>query len=393
MVFKSQVLSEDSVMKVTENLKNKIKMLIAININLIFKFICKLLKTKDYWIIVERGYDARDNAYYFYEYMKREHPEQKVYYIIDSKSADYQRVKEDAIEYKSLKTIFRVYRSEKIISTHYGTAIYNLSGRYIHLPKINHKFYFLQHGIIKDNIIGLHFKNAPKRLFICGAYPEYQYVKETYGYPDGIVRYTGLARFDNLHNFETKKQILVMPTWRSWCDTDFKNSEYFKCWNEFLNNQSLINYLENNNVQLIFYPHYEVQKHLSLFSTKSDKIILASFEDYDVQTLLKESAVLVTDYSSVYFDFAYMKKPVIYYQFDKERFFSHHYNKGYFDYETMGFGKVCESETEVINELNIIIQDQLKLNSYYLKRTENFFPLYDDKNCERIYNAIVGKGE
>lgn len=367
----------------------KIKLLLGINITLIVRFLCRFFGTKDYWIICERGYDARDNAFYFYKYMKREHPEQKVYYVIDSDSADFPKVKEDAIEYKSIKTIFRVLRAKKIISTHYGTVIYNLSGKYFYLAGLEDKYYFLQHGIIKDNLPGLHCKNAPMKLFVCGAYPEYQYIKETFGHPVDVVRYTGLARFDNLHEFRRKKQILVMPTWRTWCDVEFETSQYYKCWNEFLNNQFLIDLLENNDLQLIFYPHYQVQEHLSLFSTSSDRVVLASFDNYDVQTLLKESALLITDYSSVYFDFAYMKKPVIYYQFDKERFFSEHYDRGYFDYETMGFGKVCESLNDVLTEMCNIIDEEFEMNSYYLKRIEIFFPLHDDKNCERIYNVIV----
>ena len=373
--------------------KEKIKLLIAINITLIVRFLCRFFITKDYWIICERGYDARDNAYFFYEYMKREHPKQKVYYVIDSKSADYHKVKEDAIEYKSIKTIFRVFRAKKIISTHYGSVIYNLSGKYFFLAGLAEKLYFLQHGIIKDNLPSLHLKNAPMKLFVCGAYPEYQYIKESFGHPVDVVRYTGLARFDNLHNSTKKKQILVMPTWRSWCNVDFENSQYYKCWNELLNNKLLVEYLEKYNVNLVFYPHYEIQKYINLFNSTSNNVIIARFEDYDVQTLLKESALLITDYSSVYFDFAYMKKPVIYYQFDKERFFSEHYNKGYFDYETMGFGKVCESLNDVLTEMCNIIDEEFEMNSYYLNRIEKFFPLHDDKNCERIYNAIADSNE
>ena len=59
-----------------------------------FKIISMIPYNKKYWIICERGYDARDNGYHFYKYMKENHPEQKVYYIIDKNSADYRKVKE-----------------------------------------------------------------------------------------------------------------------------------------------------------------------------------------------------------------------------------------------------------------------------------------------------------
>ena len=54
---------------------------------------------------------------------------------------------------------------------------------------------------------------------------------------------------------------------------------------------------------------------------------------------------MITDYSSVAFEMAYLKKAVLYYQFDEEEFFSgKHWQKGYFDYRKDGFGAVCVSE-------------------------------------------------
>lgn len=370
---------------------SKTKLLLAINITLIFRFIFKFLKTKDFWIISERGYDARDNAYYFYEYLKREHPEQKVYYVIDSKSADYYKVKEDAIEYKSIKTLIKIFMASKIISTHYGKIVFGLREKYFRLSGLQNKFYFLQHGIIGNFLAGLHYDNASMNAFFCGAYPEYNYVKNFFGHPDGVVKYTGLARFDNLHDLNTKKQIVVMPTWRSWCSIDFEKSQYFKCWMEFLNDKSLLKALEEHNVNLVFYPHFAVQKNIHLFNSESKNVTIASFADYDVQSLLKESALLITDYSSVHFDFAYMRKPVLYYQFDSEKFFSEHYNKGFFDYKTMGFGKVCDTHREIIDTVVSFMNKSFVLESDYAERINEFFPLHDVENCERIYNIIVNE--
>lgn len=367
----------------------KIKLLYRMIMIVIFRFLFGFMKTKSHWIILERGTDARDNAYFFYKYMKRTHPEQKVYYVIDKKSKDYEKVKEDAIEYRGLKTLIKVYTADKIVSSHYGTAVPGISGKFFYITGLNKKMYFLQHGITQCYHYVLTGEKAKMNLFVCGACPEYQYIKENFGHPEGVVRYTGLARFDNLHNFDLKKQILVMPTWRMWCDYDFENSDYYKCWNNLLKDKKLIEYLEKNDISLVFYPHYQIQKYIHLFESASKNIIIASFNDYDVQTLLKESALLVTDFSSVYFDFAYMKKPIVYYQFDKERFFSQHYSKGYFNYDTMGFGKVCDKHEETINEIIKSIENDFSMEQMYLDRVEGFFPLHDTKNCERIYNAIL----
>ena len=102
--------------------------------------------------------------------------------------------------------------------------------------------------------------------------------------------------------------------------------------------------------------------------------------------------MLITDYSSVFFDFAYMKKPIVYYQFDEDDFHSWHYHKGYFDYRTMGFGDVCMKEAEVLESLCDVFYNNMQPSPEYLKRMDAFFPLHDTNNCQRIFDRIVKAG-
>lgn len=353
--------------------------------------VLSLLFPQKHWVICERGTDARDNGYWFYRYMKENYPQRKVFYIIDKASADYGKVKTDAVQLGSLRSYWVLATAEKHISSHYASGLPIVSPKLFRLCGLHKKFYFLQHGVIKDNIAYLYAQNAPMKLFVCGARPEYDYVRETYGHKEGIVQYTGLARFDRLHDAEAKSQILVMPTWRGYIRTkeEFLQSDYYKCWQRFLRNEKLLKMLKDRDIQLVFYAHYEMQKYMDLFFTGSDNITLAKFDSYDVQELLKESAVLITDYSSVFFDFAYMGKPVVYYQFDEEAFFGEHYQKGYFDYREMGFGDVCTEENELLKSLTRIVYNQMRPEGKYSERIKGFFPIYDTDNCKRIYDAIV----
>lgn len=345
-----------------------------------------------HWVLMERGDDARDNGYHLYKYIKEKHPEQQVYYIIDRKSSDYSKVENDAVQFGSPKSYYLLASAEKLVSTHYAAGLPIMSAKLFKLLGLHRKFYFLQHGVIKDALPLLYGSVAPMRMFVCGAKPEYDYVRDTYGHLDGVVQYTGLARFDNLHNVEVKRQILVMPTWRMYVtnEQEFLKSDYYKYWQSFLQNQQLLDYLENNKIDLVFYVHYGMQPYIKHFVAKTNRIVIARFEDYDVQTLLKESAVLVTDYSSVFFDFAYMRKPVVYYQFDEETFFGKHYQHGYFSYRDMGFGDVCTCEEEAVDSLLRIAKNNMKLNARYAERINGFFPLYDRNNCQRIYEFIAG---
>lgn len=351
---------------------------------------CSFLCRQKYWVLHERGTDARDNAYFFYRYLKEKHPEQKIYYIIDKHSSDYSKVKEDAVHFGSLKNYWVLATAEKIISTHCYKGLPNINPTLFRFFKLNQRVYFLQHGVMKDDIPQFHYDQTGVQLFICGAKPEYDYIQEVFGYPTGVVRYTGLARYDTLHDIKTKRQILIMPTWRMYIngENQFLESEYYQQWNRFLTDPQLAEYLEQNDLSAIFYPHYEVQKYLQCFQPVSKRIVLADFANYDVQTLLKESKLLVTDYSSVFFDFAYMRKPVVYFQFDQDEFFDKHYNRGYFSYQAMGFGPVADDVHAAIDAIKQSAEMEFNPTEEYLNRMESFFPLFDQKNCERIYESI-----
>lgn len=183
-----------------------------------------------------------------------------------------------------------------------------------------------------------------------------------------------------------------MPTWRVWLNNltqkEFVESEYFKQWSRVLNDEKLCAKLREENFQLIFYPHYEVQKYINSFVTTDSNVVIADFENYDVQDLLKDSMLLVTDFSSVFFDFSYMEKPIIYYQFDEDKFNEEHYKKGYFDYRSMGFGDVIINHEELITKILQYIESNFVFEEKYKNRVGNFFELKDTNNCSRIFKEI-----
>ena len=103
---------------------------------------------------------------------------------------------------------------------------------------------------------------------------------------------------------------------------------------------------------------------------------------------MKESAFLITDYSSIFMDFGYMQKPMIYYQFDEEKFRRGQYPEGYFSYRNNGFGPVCQTQEELLEQIENAIKNNLQNPEEYKKREEEFFLLRDQNNCARIYEEI-----
>ena len=263
---------------------------------------------------------------------------------------------------------------------------------------------FLQHGITYNNAEWLYYDNTKFKMFICGAKPEYEYVSNIFGYPKENIQYLGFCRFDNLLNTERtvdKKRILVMPTWREWLVNKtqmtkesgyngvFETTPYFNAWLNLLNNKQLNEMLKNNNIELIFYPHRNMQPFLDKFTVESENVILASWKEYDIQDLFINTDMMITDYSSVLFDYAYLKKPIVFYQFDYDDFRKGQYKEGYFDFKNQQLGQAFYEETDIVEAVGKIIMNDFKITDEQDKYISNFFELYDNKNCERTYEAIL----
>lgn len=365
----------------------------------ILKFINLLLfnKKNEVFLISERGIDARDNGYVFYNYLKTNHPELTVKYVIDKKSSDIDKInKDDIIFHASLKHYFYYMNSKYLISTHAMGYSPNMRV-FLKLNKI--KWFkpkgiqvFLQHGIINNYLKEITKEKLDIDIFISGAKKEYKYLLKNFGFDKDTIKLTGLARYDNLKG-KTNNDILLMPTWRkkyfyTISDKKFKQTDYYKKFNNLINNDRLIEYLRRNDSKLIFYLHHEMQKYAHCFIAKSDRVIIANENKYDIQELLKKSKILITDYSSVFYDFAYMRKKIIYFQFDYNDFYSNHYKEGYFNFVNDGFGPVFKYEDDVID----YIIKYKNIERKYLNRINGFFSFNDYENCERIYTEIIKKG-
>lgn len=358
---------------------------------------------KRIWLFSERGTDAKDNGLYMYRYVRQMHPEIKAYFVIAGDSPYRKNFEpgDQLVSRNSWKHRLMFYGAEYGISTHIMGDAPDFEFQYFmrvrrRVDLVGNKRVMLQHGVIKDDLFGLHYDVCGVDLLICGAKPEYDYVQAHYGYPHEKVQYTGLARYDGLHHIRCKRQILLMPTWRhdlkirgNAPEERFKASAYYRHWQGLLRDPRLGELARKHGFEIVFYPHDEVQPFIALFDASESGAILADHVHYDVQTLLKESMLLITDFSSVFFDFAYMQKPVLYYQFDEAEYRAKNYKAGYFDYRRDGFGEVITDEEQLLNVLEQYLEAGCHLKPEYAQRIERFFPLHDAKNCERIYNEIV----
>ena len=380
--------------------------LLKILLSFPFGMLLKLFR-RDIWLISERPDDARDNGYWLFRYIREHHPEQKhVYYPIHFNCPDYQKIKllGNGIKIGSFKHHIYFWAAQKNISAHVGNGFPApfMCRQFLMLGLYRFQNIFLQHGIIKDVLHFLYAEVNKIDLFICSTEAERQAVIRDMGYRPEQVKVTGLCRYDGLADFTVKpNRILIMPTWRSYLQAPYghpvseseelvRQSTYLKFYTELFHHDRLIQFAKEHDLELLYFPHNQMQPFLEDFRKSCPNIIIASAREYDVQQALKEAAFLVTDYSSIYFDFAYMKKPLVYFQFDYEEYRSKHYPEGYFSYCKDGFGPVATTVEEVVETLIERYEAGFCMQEEYLQRVDRFFEFRDTEYCRRNYEAVLG---
>ena len=140
---------------------------------------------------------------------------------------------------------------------------------------------------------------------------------------------------------------------------------------------------------LQFFPHPIIRVYLDKFHHDKRVHFLPT------ETLYREvyatSELLATDYSSAVFDFSYLRKPIIYCQFDREDFFTggHTMTKGYFDYEADGFGEVVFKVEDAVDTIIDYVKNGCTLKDKYRERIEKCYAYHDSNNCQRVVEKIL----
>ena len=141
--------------------------------------------------------------------------------------------------------------------------------------------------------------------------------------------------------------------------------------------------------KIVFVPHPIVKPHINLFNKNDDVEFSTSKISYT--EIYAKSNLVITDYSSAVFDFAYLRKPIIYTHFDAQDFFGgkHTIKPGYFDFERDGFGEVEYDIESTVNRIIEYMENGCKLKDMYRERIDDFFAYNDKNNCQRIYEKII----
>ncbi|MCI9087073.1 MAG: glycosyltransferase [Clostridia bacterium] len=367
-------------------------------------------KSKQIWITFDKLYKAGDNGEYIYRYIKENHPEIKIYYVIKRESLDYKRLKNEKnahiLVYETFKHKLVSLLSTAILDTHANAISYcsfdtKRARSYIG-DLFNAEVICIQHGLSIQKIAQYQnrlFDNI--KLYCCASQYEIHNLLDNpmYDFRENQIELTGLARYDGLKSNE-QRQILITPTWRRNIvnsnvahikkdhNTFFKNSKYYQIYNQLINDKKLIETAKKHNYKITYLLHPAISAQKEDFEKNEDVEIIAATDNMNYEKILTEASLMVTDYSGVQFDFAYMRKPIVYYHPNE---LPPHYDAGGLQYETMGFGPICKTHEEIVAQLCNYMEKNCQIEEEYIKRANDFFAYDDYNNCERIYQSIQNK--
>ena len=349
---------------------------------------------------------AQDNGYYFFKYCM-DHEEEKrqnnhIYYVITKDAPD--RKKLDAyqshlVDFMSIRHMIYMIAAELLVSTDTRNHLYAMRQRGSILKRYLRKkpLVFLQHGVTALKKVDFFYgkgKSGSCDLFVVTSDFEKKIVEDYFGYAEDEIVNSGFARWDVLEDkSEGLREILIMPTWRAWLENvtleEFKESDYFHNYMALLNSPRFHSFLEKNDFLANFYLHSKFREFIQDFSVESDRIRLIVFGEEPANELMMRCKMLVTDYSSVCWDVFYLDKPVVFFQFDRDKYMEAH--GSYLDMDRELFGDCAQDVDGLLTYMERCADDHFVVRPEYEKMQKSFYKYFDDQNSRRICDAIVKK--
>ena len=367
----------------------------------------------DAWLLMDRLHDADDNGQRLFEYLRAERPEIDAWFTVKKGTPAWKELRRRfgrrVVAHGSLRWKVLALNARHLLSSHADLPV--IAPRELEELTVRPRwrYTFLQHGVIKDDL-STWLNVKPIDLFVTSTRAEYHSIADDhngYVFTTREAILTGLPRFDRLRRLgaevaaEQRELVLVAPTWRNWLTSDMDivsqrrelspqvlESEFVQQWLAVLTSDRLREVAAEHGAVVGFLPHPNLQPLLQQVALPA-WVRPLTFEGNDVQELFARSRVLVTDYSSMAFNSAYVDRPVVYFQFDRDRVLGgeHVGSRGYFDYERDGYGPVVEKAEEAVDAVVAAIRDGLAPD--YQRRIAEAFPDRDGRCCERVTEAVL----
>ncbi|AYM02860.1 CDP-glycerol glycerophosphotransferase family protein [Levilactobacillus yiduensis] len=179
-----------------------------------------------------------------------------------------------------------------------------------------------------------------------------------------------------------KKVVLYAPTYR---DNQFAEKGKYTFELPF----SLDDFREKfgQDAVLVLRMHYLISNALDISGYEGVVFDLSNHPD--ISELYLISDMLITDYSSVFFDFAYLKRPILFYPYDYHMY-KDELRGFYLDYEKDLPGEIAHNETQLLDMIGEKLQTpDMSGNQKFMDFYRRFCAIDDGLSSLKIVNYVV----
>ncbi|MFQ5605278.1 MAG: CDP-glycerol glycerophosphotransferase family protein [bacterium] len=184
------------------------------------------------------------------------------------------------------------------------------------------------------------------------------------------------SEYDYQHVF------LYTPTFR---DTDKASLAIFDTFDA----EKMAAFLQSKRAVLIIKGHLLTNNAFINIAAKRPQIQVAREEDLpDVNQLLPEVDILITDYSSIYFDYLLLNRPIVFTPFDLETYVSKD-RELYYEYHEVTPGPKAANWQDVMDWLDKFLQNPALYSAEREKIKKQFNQFCDGNSSERLFREII----
>ena len=297
------------------------------------------------WLFGENvGQTACNNSFYFWRQIVGKNDDIEKYFVMEKN-------RETMAVYRRLDTKMKKYvvwrNSTRHFAIYFSADLYFVSLSYRDVRPEHYLWrefnflaetpvIYLQHGTLamkKVDYSGESYNNNMFRFFYYNPFIKRQLLEingfreyQLY-YGEFHPRYMELVRkndaYQKSEDAGKKETILWFLTWREYRKDDLGILKLYLTIRYIISNQEFLQYLEANNLELelCFHRNFNTAGFEKLFESDVSPCVRCSYADkIDVMDELVKSKLLITDYSSIGFDFTLLNKPVILFMPDLEEY-------------------------------------------------------------------------
>lgn len=257
---------------------------------------------------------------------------------------------------------------------------------------------YTQHGInyFKPGFLG-NIAISPKYFnkIIFSNTTERELFKKYYGYNDKNAVIAGLSRWDLMKKHPQEKIIFAYFTSRAYLNqgrrAQLTQSKYYKNIIAFLSSRKMKEFLQKNNIKLYVGMHHEMTKCKQIKKQMLSEVNL--IEDKDIGNIKQKASMLITDFSSMCFDFMIKDKPVIFFRVDAgDSLCKLHPDSAENDInvekKNNELYNIFYTAEDVVDSIEKYVKNNFQLEKEYIAKNEKFFTYRENIRQHLIENLL-----